>query len=70
MPARQENADANNDTHKKTNHETKARGVTHRTLAEVENSRRFIFMHGQTFVLGSESASERNGRRLSARMLD
>lgn len=49
MSPRQDNPDANNDAHEKTDHETESRGVTHRTVAEVKNSGRLVFVHGQTF---------------------
>jgi hypothetical protein len=43
----QDDPDPNEEANHETDDETKARRVTHRAFTEIENSRRFIFVHGE-----------------------
>jgi hypothetical protein len=65
MFPRQDDPDAHEDAKHKPDDETKPGSVTHRAIAQVENSRRFVFVHrrnsapligarkiGETFVSG------------------
>lgn len=65
MFPRQDDPDAHEDAENKTDDETKPGRVAHRAVAQVENSRRFVFVHrrnsapligerkiGETFVFG------------------
>ena len=60
MLPRQGDPDANNHARQKTDEETKPGRVAHRALTQVENSRRFVFVHGSILNRARQSASRRN----------
>ena len=60
MLPREGDSDAHNHAREKTDEETKPGRVAHRVLTQVENPRRFVFVHGSILNRVRESASRQS----------